>query len=365
MRRILCAAFSVAMTLQAATAAVKWVSADSLPLLGKCVDDASTSFRYQRLPDSLEHKVKRHDLFRLGRNSAGMAVRFSSDAPSIHVRWKSTQRNLMNHMTPTGTRGLDLYVMQPDSTWTFLQSGRPDVFSAVTEATVVQNMDPAPREYMLYLSLYDGVDSLFIGTPDGYGIEPPADPLPRAEKSVVYYGTSLTQGGCANRPGMAHTNILQRRLNRDVVNLGFSGNGQLDLEIAEVMAAVPAPALYVLDFLPNVSIEQLDTLFTPFVDILRAAHPEVPILVIEDPDYPYKRFDRAAFDRVDKRRELLHSRMEALMASDPHVSFLPSDGLIGYDGEASVDGLHFTDMGFLRYADAIQPVITQLLDSHE
>ncbi len=361
----LCTLLTVALTVISVSAGTRWVSADSLPLLGKCVDPASTSFRYQRLPDSLESRVKRPDLSRLGRNSAGMAIRFASDAPEISLRWKSTQRNLMNHMTPTGTRGLDLYTLLPDSTWTFAQSGRPDPYKAVTETRVIGNMTPAPREYMLYLSLYDGVDSLYIGVPDGYSVSAPAIQLPRASRPIIYYGTSLTQGGCANRPGMAHTNILQRRLNRDVVNFGFSGNGQLDLEVAEVMAAVPDPALFVLDFLPNVNNQQLDTLFIPFVDILRKAHPGVPVLVIEDPDYPYKRFDRAAQARVDSRRQLLKEIMDRLLAADPDVHFLPSAGLIGDDGEPSVDGLHFTDIGFLRYADNIMPAITQLLDNNE
>ncbi|MBD5214035.1 MAG: hydrolase [Bacteroidales bacterium] len=356
---------TAALAALTASAGTRWVSADSLPLLGKCVDPTSTSYRYQRIPDSLEHKVKRPDLFRLGRNSAGMAIRFATDAPAISLKWKSTQRNLMNHMTPTGTRGLDLYTLLPDSTWTFVQSGRPDPTKAVTETCVIKNMTPEQREYMLYLSLYDGVDSLFIGVPDGYTISVPAVPLPRAEKPIIYYGTSLTQGGCANRPGMVHTNIIGRRLNRDVVNLGFSGNGQLDLEIADVMAAVHDPALYVLDFLPNVNNQQLDTLFIPFVDILRNAHPTVPILVIEDPDYPYKRFDCTAQARVESRRELLKQIMDRLLAADPNVYFLPSPGLIGDDGEPSVDGLHFTDIGFTRYADNILPTIIQILNPNE
>lgn len=353
---------SLAISSLTAFAGINWVSADSLPLLGKCIDPASAAMRYQRLPDSLEHIVKRADLFRLGRNTAGMAIRFTSDAPSVHVKWKSTGPNSMNHMTPTGTRGLDLYMMMPDSTWTFAQSARPDIFSANTEATVIQNIEPLQREYMLYLSLYDGVDSLYIGAPDGYTVSQPCVNLPRASRPILYYGTSLTQGGCANRPGMAHTNILQRRFNRDIVNLGFSGSGQLDPEIAQVMAAVPDPALFILDFLPNVTYEQLDTLINPFVDILRQAHPEVPVLIIEEPDYPYKRFDLKAAAKVEKRRALLREKVDALQKLYPGIHFLPSYGLIGFDEEATVDGLHFTDIGFLRYANALEPVITGLLN---
>ena len=106
MKRLLTSFAVIAMTVSAAVAGVKWHSADTLPLLGKCVDHASTSLRYQRIPDSLESQVKRPYLFTLGKHSAGMISRFRSDSPSIHARWKSVFANKMNHMTLTGTRGL-------------------------------------------------------------------------------------------------------------------------------------------------------------------------------------------------------------------------------------------------------------------
>ncbi len=361
MKRLLSIVTVLAVCISAG-AEIVWHATDSLPLLGKCVDDASTSLRYQRLPDSLEHKVKRADLFRLGKNSAGMAIRFRSDAPAIHARWKSVFRNFMNHMTPTGTRGLDLYVMQPDSTWTFAQSARPDLGSNVTEACVIQNMTPVMREYMLYLSLYDGTDSLYIGIDGDYQLLKPQVDLPRASKPILYYGTSLTQGGCANRPGMAHTNILQRRFNRDFINLGFSGSGQLDLEIADVIAATPDPALVVLDFVPNVTYEQVDTLLVPFVEIIKAAHPDVPILIIEDPDHPTKRFDKNVQQKCAPRRVILREKFDTLASRFPGMHYLPAEGLLGFDNEHTVDGLHFTDIGFLRYAHSLQPIITKLLN---
>ncbi len=361
-RAIISIALTVASSLSGM--AVVWHSADSLPLLGKCVDNASTTLRYQRIPDSLESQVKRPDLFRLGKNSAGMAIRFRSNSPSIHARWKSVQKNYMNHMTPTGTRGLDLYILQNDSTWTFAQSARPDIYKATTETTILQNTNPEWREYMLYLSLYDGVDSLYIGTADGYKLEAPAVAMPSTLKPVIYYGTSLTQGGCANRPGMVHTNIMSRRLNREFVNLGFSGNGQLDLEIARLIAATPDPSLVVLDFVPNVTYEQVDTLMEPFIDIIKKAHPNIPILVIEDPDHPTKRFDTSVANRCAPRRVLLRQKFDTLSARYRNMYYREALGLTGDDYEHTVDGLHFTDIGFLRYSDALQPLIESILSSH-
>lgn len=363
MRYLLSSIFTLLLTLPGVAADVVWHSADSLPLLGKCVDDASTSLRYQRIPDSLESQVKRPYLFTLGKHTAGMAIRFRSDSPTIRARWTSMARNRMNHMTSTGTRGLDLYMMQPDSTWTFVQSARPDIYKFTTEATVIGNMDPVMREYMLYLSLYDGTDSIYIGTDAGYRLEQPAVPLPAAGNPVVYYGTSISQGGCASRPGMAHTNILSRRLNREFVNLGFSGNGQLDLEIARLIAATPDPSLVVLDFVPNVNYQQIDTLMVPFVDIIREGHPRVPILVLEDPDYPTKRFDVTVKKPCDDRRRLMREKFDMLQARYGNMYYLPTTpGMLGDDAEQSVDGIHFTDIGFMRYADALMPVIQSILN---
>ena len=289
-----------------------------------------------------------------------MALRFATNSPFISVKWHSLFKALMNHQTPTGTRGLDLYTLMPDGSWTFVNSARPDVNSHDSTVRVISNMDPEMREYLLYLPLYDGIDSIFIGTsPESVFSRPMAD-VPSREKPIIMYGTSLLQGGCANRPGMAHTNILARRLNREVINLGFSGNGQLDLEIARVIAAIPDPALIVLECVPNASVEQISTLLIPFYEIIRAAHPDVPFLFIEDPIFPYLRFDMQAASRVKAKNDIWKKRYEQLAAKDPNLHYLASDHILGLDNEATVDGIHFTDLGFMRYADLLEPIIRRI-----
>ena len=176
--------------------------ASAFPLLGKAMD--ATLTRYERLPASLE-SVSRKPLWDLGRNSAGLALRFRSNSTCIGAKWEVRDNRSMNHMTPTGIKGLDLYCLQ-DGKWVFAGSGRPQ--GKVNEATIVKNMDPEEREYLLYLSLYDGVTSLAIGVDSLSTLDQPTVDLPVREKPVVFYGTSILQGGCASRPGMAHTNIL-------------------------------------------------------------------------------------------------------------------------------------------------------------
>lgn len=129
----------------------------------------------------------------------------------------------------------------------------------------------------MYLSLYDGVTSLSIGVDSLSAITPPAVDLPKREKPVVFYGTSILQGGCASRPGMAHTNILERWLNRECINLGFSGNALLDLEIADVIAGVDA-SMFVLDFVPNATVEQMRERADKFYTTIRSKHPDTPVL---------------------------------------------------------------------------------------
>ena len=234
-----------------ANAQIVYHDAAVFPLLGKATE--STLTRYERLPDSLQN-ISRKPLWELGRNSAGLAVRFRSNSTCIAAKWEVLNNFSMNHMTPTGIKGLDLYCLQ-DGKWIFAGSGRPQ--GKASTATIVKNMLPEEREYLLYLSLYDGVTSLAIGVDSLSEIGQPVVDLPIRTKPIVFYGTSILQGGCASRPGMAHTNILERKLNRECINLGFSGNALLDLEIADVIAGVDA-SLFVLDFLPNATVEQMN-----------------------------------------------------------------------------------------------------------
>lgn len=124
----------------------------------------------------------------------------------------------------------------------------------------------------------NGIESLEIGVPAGAQFE---GLKPRADAPILFYGTSITHGACASRPGMVHTAILGRRLDRPVINLGFSGNGRMDVAVGELMAQVDA-ALYVIDCLPNMRPDQVTAKCAPLVRMLRAAHPDTPIVLVED-----------------------------------------------------------------------------------
>ena len=336
--------------------------ASAFPVFGKCVEE--TSARYQRLPEEFKGVV-RDPLWSLGRNSAGLYIRFRSNSTRISARWRSmVPEHYMPHITDVGDSGLDLYILTEDDGWRFAGSGFDwgGRGKEVKTKTMVANMTPQMREYMLYLSLYNGVDKLEIGIDEGAVIEAPAVDSPRSDRPVVMYGTSILQGGCASRPGMAFTAILGRRLDREVINLGFSGNARLDYEIAEYITKVRNPALVVLDYVPNSSAKLINEKGERFFRIIRDAFPDVPVILVEDPTFPHTIFDQRMLEEVTSKNEAQRALYKKLKKDgEKRLYYVSTEGLIGDDGEATVDGVHFTDLGMMRYVDKMLPVMRKAL----
>lgn len=347
--------------LQASVASALSVTPGVLSPLPDTCKTASQTTRYRRLPQRLKG-VSRDAVWSLGCNSAGLYIRFRTNSSSVYARWESEGPFNMNHMTMTGIRGLDLYVLE-DGKWNFIGSGRPrSTADAYTQAKIIGNMKPEMREYMLYLSLYDGVKSLAIGVDDSSQLLLPEVKSPSAGSPVVFYGTSILQGGCANRPGMAFTNIIGRRLNRETINLGFSGNGLMDMDIAELMAEVENPAVYVFDYVPNASAEMIRDTGEAFFHVIRDAHPDVPIIFVEDPIFTHSRLDMKMNEEIREKNIQQKALYERLKKSgEKNLFYLPAEGMIGDDYEATVDGIHFTDLGMMRYTEHIMPVLKKAL----
>lgn len=340
-----------------AMAQLRYHEATRFKIIGQSVPDESRV--YTRLPDSLKCKV-RDALWNLGQNTAGMAVRFRTNSKQIGVRWKNHSVFNMNHMTATGIRGLDLYCLQDHDQWVFVNSAKPQG-RLVNKSKIIENLDGKEHEYMLYLPLYEGIDSLEIGVEEGATIVKPQVALPVEAKPIVWYGTSITQGGCASRPGMAATNIVERRLNRVVINLGFSGNGKLDPEVAEIMAKHDA-GLYIMDMLPNCTSDLINEKIERFYSILRKAHPDTPILLVENPIFPPTRFNSEMRKTISEKNATLQKFFKKFRAGgDKKVFFVSSADMIGADNEGTVDGVHFTDLGFERCADYMTPIIKRHL----
>ena len=334
-----------------------WHDGAKFPIFGKATDQTLT--RYDRLPASYK-EISRKPVWDLGRNTAGLYIRFRSNSPFIKVAWTSLTGRSMNHMAATGVRGVDLYWLNGD-TWQFVRVGRP-AKDKYTESTIISNMEPVEREWMLYLSLYDGVSDIKIGVASDSYIEQPKVNSPAAGNQIVFYGTSIMQGGCVSRPGALATSIISRELNREVINLGFSGNAFLDYEIAELMAQVESPSLFVLDYAPNSNAEKIRERGKKFFEIIRNAHPDVPVIFVERPISPHSILDQKTGADTKARNEAQKELYQSLRkAGQKKLYYLEAEKILGDDREGTVDGTHSTDLGAQRYVKAILPIIKKAL----
>ena len=319
---------------------------------------SNTKHPYDRLPAEAEGVV-RPPVWSLAQDSAGLRYRFVTDADFIRARWKLRRERLaLPHMAATGVSGLDLYVLD-EGKWHWLGVGRPEK-PFVNEGTLVSGLKRGTREYMLYLPLYNGVDSVEIGLPPDARLEP-APARYSSQKPVLFYGTSILQGGCAARPGMAYPSIIGRMLDTPTINLGFSGNGKSEPEMAKFLAQLD-PAAYVLDSLPNLTVAEAGERLEPFVKTIRAAHPTTPIILVENVTYTNSKYVESRKEKVTGANNHLQALYDKLKAAgDKNVFYVPTAGLLGSDAEGTVDGSHPTDVGFLRMAEAIGPTVRRAL----
>ena len=207
---------------------VAWHDVTKWGVEGRAWGDQERKRWFDRMPAKAEVSVT-GAVWNLSRHSAGMMVRFKTDAAIIHAKWKLLNSRLgMPHMPPSGVSGLDLYARNTEGKWRWAAATRPN--KQEMQATLLSGIAKGMREYALYLPLYNGTESLEIGMPTGAKFEALA---PRLAKPLVFYGTSITHGACASRPGMAHPAILGRRLEIPVVNIGFSGNGKMHKEVGD------------------------------------------------------------------------------------------------------------------------------------
>jgi hypothetical protein len=296
----------------------------------------------------------------LANSTAGGQIRFQSDSPKLLIRVKLRQASGMYHMPATGQSGFDLYV-GPTGKQLYSGTTRFDANATDYEVTLFIG-SKVNRHFTLNFPLYNGVHLVEIGVMAGATI---TAPLPyEHDGRIIVYGTSITQGGCAARPGMAYTNILSRRLNTEFVNLGFSGNGKGEPALANLINQIAGKRLIILDYEANAGESIRETL-GPFVDILRAQDKDIPILIISKIRYAGELHDPAQLKSAEARAQFQADFVKARRsAGDSNVHFLDGGSLLGeHADECTVDGVHPTDMGFMKMADGIEPAINTILRS--
>jgi len=328
------------------------------PVLQGQADDPRLAGTFDRLSESARAPL-RPSLQSLSTHSAGMALHFYTDSPRIQVRYGVSDEYAMTHMPAMGVSGVDLYSIDDDGKWRYR---RPD-FSWSFSDTVRYSFTPVAEaryagrgyEFRLYLPLYNHVEWMEIGV-DSAAI---FRWIPRrTERPIVAYGTSILQGGCASRAGMAWTNILSRRLDRTVLNFGFSGNGQMDPELIEALARTDA-RLYILDCIPNLVGFDDSVFMAKYIDGVERlrSRTDAPIVLVEDAGgcegfaYSFSihknRQLRACYERLSAEG------IEGLHYLSCEEIALPADG--------TVDGIHLNDLGMEALAEAHERKIREIL----
>lgn len=357
-RTILCCLLATAAIINTsaviAQGSVRYTNASSLLMIGKA---KKTDSIFQRI-DSVETRTMTKAVQGLAKNSAGISILFETNSTMIRAKWKLANEVFLANMTPIGHSGLDLF---KNGKWQFVMTAKPVKGQTEHDQLIIQNMDSSMKQFMLYLPLYNTVSDLQIGVSGDAIIQTPSKPAINTGKRVVMYGSSILQGASASRPGMAYPAILQRKTGYDVINLGFSGSAKMEIEVAQYLATVPAD-LYILDCIPNPSPEEIKERSYNFIKYLRQQRPNVPIILVETVSRENGNWDQKIGTNVSRQNEEIRKTYERLKKEGiSHFYYITTDKLMGNDHEATIDGVHLTDLGFTRIAEAVLPLIKKAL----
>jgi len=349
------------VTVAAAAPDLEWIPVtdarfqiDGLPFF------AENEGRLWRFPVRAEGVVPKA-VWGLAKSPSGGRIRFNSDTTALAIRVKYDTLPGMRNMHAYGQAGIDAYLDGQ-----YIRSVVPRKSTEV-ESFFFENLISRDREITLYLPLYLGVTVEAVGVVKGAVIQAPKDYA--VERPVVFYGTSITQGGCASRSGMSYQAILGRRLNLDFVNFGFSGAGKGEKEVAELIREVTA-SCYVMDMAQNNrNAEELEAVYLPFLKILRERHPETPMLcttpIYASSELPGSRNQGIypELSGLEEMRQVIRRAVNARVAAgDENIRLVEGYSLLGpHQGDGLVDGAHPNDLGFQGMADGLEPHLRGML----
>lgn len=341
-------------------------AASDYPVVEGLAWPAEVASPYDRFP-ALAEKTLNPNVWNISHSSAGLYIKFRTNATSIVVRYVVKGALEMTHMPATGVSGIDLYAIDPNGQWKWAPSTRSfgDTIEYRFSNTLVSSEFPGKDyEYRLYLPLYNTVTWFTIGVPRNNSfhfmrLSP--------EKPIVVYGTSIAQGACASRPGMAWTAILQQRLDRPLINLGFSGSGKLEQSVIAWMREIDA-RLYVLDCIPNLTVragitnQELENRLLAAVKALKENRPDVPVLLVgHSGGADNNMMDTAALHDYENANKVLQQCFDKMKAAGITGIYLLTNKEIGLSVYSTVDGVHPNDVGMMEYASACEKSIRSIL----
>ena len=317
---------------------------------------------FRRLPLQVAEQVS-EGVLKLHVRTAGGRVRFKTDSSCVAIRAIQPNKNLMPHMPFLGSSGFDLYETV-NGKYIYKGSFVPPVARTDCYESIIKFSSSKMRDLTINYPLYDGVNDLFVGVESGAVIE--KGDAYRSELPIIYYGSSITQGGCASRPANCYTNIITRNLNLDHVNLGFSGNGKGEPVMAEYISAQPM-SLFFYDYDHNApDAAHLAKTHEAFFLTIREKHPDLPIIMASRTDTP--KTPAIAEDTLRRRDVILRTYVNAIKRGDEHVKFVDGTEVfkealkLGIPADScTVDGVHPNDLGFACMAEVFGGAIKEML----
>jgi hypothetical protein len=359
LRKLIISVCAVLSVMTASAQNVRYVDASTLTVIGKPLP---TTKAFTRIDTSV-YKFNDGTIDKYASYSTGLAVLFSTDSRTIRARWTTGEDNSGSNMAAIGQKGLDLYIMK-DGKWVFAGVGTPDMDTPPYdshESTIVADMAEGQKQCLLYLPLFDKVDELQIGIEEGAAVSPLANPF---RHKIVVKGSSITHGAAASRPGMSYPALIGRENDWYCINLGFSGKSRLEKEYAELLADIPDVDAFVFDTFSNPSSDVIYERFDSFVDIIRAAHPGVPMIFLQTERRETRNFSLSREDWESAKQTAAEEVVRRRMKTDKHIYFISSEGFLGDEHIATADGTHPTDLGFRYMVETISPKIRKILKKY-
>jgi len=308
---------------------------------------------FRRIPSDIAEAAN-PGVYRLHKRTAGGRVRFKTNSPYVAIHVEMTTLSPMPHMAFVGIMGFDMYI-KSGAEQLFRGSFRPPIpLPNAYEGKLA--LPGGECEVTINFPLYNQVDCLLIGLQEGASLSAAA-PYTHA-KPVVYYGSSITQGGCASRPGTCYPAIISRWLDCDHINLGFSGSCRAEEVMARYIAELDMSVL-VYDYDHNAPDDKfLRDTHEPFFRLVREKRPDLPIIFVSRPDvYLHEKMSERCLSVI------LETYNNALKAGDQYVDFVNGGQMFAgpFRCDCTVDGSHPTDLGFAYMAEHIAPVVKKWL----